>query len=60
MSTTYTATPRTTSIGSLIRPVLAPAALAAVATPTVAAAGLAAGISLDVGGAPIPVQGSPC
>jgi hypothetical protein len=56
MSATYTATPRTTT-GSLITTGVAAAALAAVATPTVAAAGRAAGISLDVGGAPIPVQG---
>jgi len=56
MTATYTA-PRTTSTGSLLTTGVAAAALASVATPIVAAAGRAAGIGLDVGGAPIPVQG---
>ena len=59
--TTYTATaPRvtsTTSIGSLLGAGLVATALASGATSIVAAAGNAAGISLDIAGAPIPVQG---
>jgi uncharacterized protein DUF6069 len=57
MSATYTATPRVTTTGSLIATGVVAAALASGATPIVAAAGRAAGIGLDVGGAPIPVQG---
>ena len=48
---------RTSTTGSLILTGLGATAAATVATPIVAAAGLAAGISLDVGGAPIPVPG---
>ena len=47
MSTTIIAAPRVTSTRSLL----------GAATPVVAAAGLAAGISLDIAGAPIPVPG---
>src|SRR5204862_389173 len=43
--------------GSLVGTGALATALACVATPTVAAAGSATGISLDVGGAPIPVLG---
>ena len=58
MSATYTTVPGvTTTTGSLIGAGVVATALAGVATPTVAAAGQAAGISLDIGGAPIPVQG---
>jgi hypothetical protein len=57
MTATYTAAPRSTSTGSLLTTGVAAAALASGATPIVAAAGRAAGIGLDVGGAPIPVQG---
>jgi hypothetical protein len=56
MTATYTA-PRSTTTGSLLTTGVAATALASVATPIVAAAGRAAGIGLDVGGAPIPVQG---
>jgi Family of unknown function (DUF6069) len=56
MSATYTAAHPAT-IGSLLgRGVLA-TVIATAATPVVAAAGQAIGISLDVGGAPIPVLG---
>jgi hypothetical protein len=55
---TATATaPRTSTLGSLVLTGLAATAAASVATPVVAAAGHAAGISLDIGGAPIPVLG---
>jgi hypothetical protein len=58
MSATYTTVPGvTTTTGSLIGAGVVATALASVATSTVAAAGHAAGISLDIGGAPIPVQG---
>ena len=58
MSATYTTVPGvTTTTGSLIGAGVVATALASVATSIVAAAGHAAGISLDVGGAPIPVQG---
>jgi hypothetical protein len=59
MSATHTAVPSaaTTTTGSLVGTGLAAAALASVATAIVAAAGNAAGISLEVGGAPIPVPG---
>ena len=59
-TTTYTATaaPRVTaSTGSLVGHGLGATVLASGATMAVAAAGQAAGISLDVGGAPIPVPG---
>ena len=55
--TTTPAAPRSTSTGSLLTTGVAAAALASIATPIVAVAGRAAGIGLDVGGAPIPVQG---
>jgi Family of unknown function (DUF6069) len=57
MTATYTTAARSTSTGSLLTAGVAAAALASGATPIVAAAGRAAGIGLDVGGAPIPVQG---
>jgi hypothetical protein len=59
MSATYTTTVPgvTTTTGSLIGAGVVATALASVATSIVAAAGQAAGISLDIGGAPIPVQG---
>ena len=58
MSAIATATaPRTSTLGSLVVTGLAATAAASVATPLVAAAGHAAGISLDIGGAPIPVLG---
>ncbi|HWM06355.1 MAG TPA: DUF6069 family protein [Actinophytocola sp.] len=58
MSATYTTVPGvTTTTGSLIGAGVVATALASVATSFVAAAGHAAGISLDIGGAPIPVQG---
>jgi len=47
----------TTSTGSLLVGGVVATALASVATPVVAAAGNAAGISLDIAGAPIPVPG---
>ena len=49
--------PRTSTLSSLVVTGLAATAAASVATPLVAAAGHAAGISLDIGGAPIPVLG---
>lgn len=58
MSATRTAVPSVTArTGSLTRTGVAAAVLASGATTAVAAAGHAAGISLDVGGAPIPVLG---
>jgi hypothetical protein len=58
MSATYNTVPGvTTTTGSLIGAGVVATALASVATSIVAAAGHAAGISLDIGGAPIPVQG---
>lgn len=58
MSATAIATaPRTSTTGSLVLAGLGATAAASVATPVVAAAGHAAGISLDIGGAPIPVLG---
>jgi hypothetical protein len=58
MSATYTTVPGvTTTTGSLIGAGVVATALASVATSIVAASGHAAGISLDIGGAPIPVQG---
>jgi len=57
MSATATTTPRATTTTSLLLNGVVATALASVATPIVAAAGNAAGISLNVGGAPIPVPG---
>jgi hypothetical protein len=54
VNTTRTAT---STIGSLIGYGVAGTAAATAATMTVAAVGQAAGISLDMGGAPIPVTG---
>ena len=59
-TTTYTATAAphvTASTASLVGHGLGTTVLASGATVAVAAAGQAAGISLDVGGAPIPVLG---
>ncbi|MEV4132161.1 DUF6069 family protein [Dactylosporangium sp. NPDC049742] len=56
MSATVTTT-RTSTTGSLVGTGLVAIALASGATAAVAAAGNAAGISLDVSGAPIPVAG---
>ena len=58
MTTTANTTRAATStIGALLRAGVAAAAAASAATMTVAAVGHAAGISLDVSGAPIPVPG---
>jgi hypothetical protein len=58
MSTTVNTTRTATStVGALIGSGVAAAAAASVATMTVAAVGHAAGISLDMSGAPIPVMG---
>lgn len=57
MTAIATTTRRTSTLGSLVLSGLAATAAASVATPVVAAAGHAAGISLDIGGAPIPVLG---
>jgi hypothetical protein len=58
MSATYIAAPRvTTTTGSLLGSGVVATALASGATSIVAAAGNAAGISLDIAGAPIPVLG---
>ena len=58
MSATNTTVPSiSATTGSLVATGVAAAALASGATTIVAAAGNAAGISLDVGGAPIPVLG---
>jgi hypothetical protein len=54
---TATLTTTTRSTGSLVVAGLAATAVASIGTSTVAAAGSAAGISLDVSGAPIPVPG---
>jgi hypothetical protein len=54
LSTSHVVKPST---GALTRTGVAAAAVASAATMTVAATGHAAGISLDMGGAPIPVQG---
>lgn len=56
MTATLTTTGRR-STGSLVATGLAATAVAAVATSSIAAVGSAAGISLDVSGAPIPVSG---
>jgi Family of unknown function (DUF6069) len=56
MSATHTTVPASTSTtGSLARTGVVAAALASGATTIVAAVGSAAGISLDVGGAPLPL-----
>jgi len=58
MSTTIiAAAPRITSTRSLLAAGAVATVVASAATPVVAAAGLAAGISLDIAGAPIPVPG---
>ncbi|WP_328849958.1 DUF6069 family protein [Micromonospora zamorensis] len=58
MTSTATTTPTTTStFGVLIRTGLIATVAASAATMAVAAVGHAAGISLDVAGAPIPVTG---
>jgi hypothetical protein len=57
MSTTIIAAPRVTSTRSLLGAGAVATVVASAATPVVAAAGLAAGISLDIAGAPIPVPG---
>ena len=57
MSAIAATAPRTSTTGSLILTGLVATAAASVATPVVAAAGHAAGISLEIGGAPIPVLG---
>jgi Family of unknown function (DUF6069) len=58
MSATYPAVPSVTApTGSLVGTGVIAAALASGTTTIVAAAGHAVGISLDVGGAPIPVLG---
>jgi hypothetical protein len=54
---TITTARHTSTTGSLILTGLVATAAASVATPIVAAAGHAAGISLEIGGAPIPVVG---
>ena len=54
---TATLATTTRSTGSLVMAGLAATAVASIGTSTVAAAGSAAGISLDVSGAPIPVPG---
>ncbi|MFF3866421.1 DUF6069 family protein [Micromonospora sp. NPDC001898] len=58
MTTTRTAAPRaTTGARSMLVAGVAATAVASLATTLVAAAGHAAGISLDISGAPIPVVG---
>ncbi|MFG2050027.1 DUF6069 family protein [Micromonospora sp. NPDC048935] len=58
MTTTATTAPTTTStVGALIRAGIAATVAASAATMAVAAVGRAAGISLDVADAPIPVSG---
>lgn len=54
---TATSTTATPSLGALTATGAVAAVAASVATMTVAAVGHAAGVSLDVGGAPIPVSG---
>jgi Family of unknown function (DUF6069) len=56
-TTTIAAAPRVTSTRSLLGTGVVATVLATVATPVVAAAGHAAGISLDIGGASIPLLG---
>ncbi|WP_410812576.1 DUF6069 family protein [Micromonospora sp. 067-2] len=58
MTTTANTTPAATpTVGALIRTGVVATVAASAATTAVAAAGHAGGISLDVGGAPIPVAG---
>ncbi len=57
MSTTIIAAPRVASTRSLLGAGAVATVVASAATPVVAAAGRAAGISLDIAGAPIPVLG---
>ncbi|MFG1658221.1 DUF6069 family protein [Micromonospora chersina] len=58
MTTTANTTPATTSsFGVMIRNGVLAAIAASAATMAIAAAGHAAGVSLDLGGAPIPVAG---
>ncbi|WP_405060415.1 DUF6069 family protein [Kribbella sp. NBC_01505] len=57
LSTVSTATTNAPSVGRLLRDGVVASVLAAVATAAVAGAGQAAGISLNVSGAPIPVVG---
>jgi hypothetical protein len=57
MTATLLDTPRTPARTGLVPTGLAATALAALATTTVAAVGSAAGISLDMGGEPVPVLG---
>jgi hypothetical protein len=57
MTTTVNPTRAASSIGALIGTGAAATAVASAATMTVAAVGHAAGISLDMAGAPIPVTG---
>lgn len=58
MSATYTTVPAVTArTGSLLGTGVAAAAVASAATAAVAGVGNAAGISLDLGGASIPLQG---
>jgi len=58
MSATDTTVPAISSTtGSLVKTGIVAAVLASAATTVVAAAGNAAGVSLDIGGAPLPVSG---
>lgn len=57
MTSTVTTTRATSSTRTLIGAGIAAAAVASAATMTVAAVGHAAGVSLEVSGAPIPVSG---
>ncbi len=57
MSVDYTATTAVPAAGALVRRGALAAVAAGIATPAVAAAGQAAGISLEVAGTPIPVAG---
>jgi hypothetical protein len=56
-ATDTTVTASTSTTGSLVRTGVVAAVLASGATTIIAAVGSAAGISLDVGGAPLPVAG---
>ena len=57
MSTTIIAAPRVASTRSVLGSGVVATAVATAATPVVAATGRAAGISLDIAGAPIPLLG---
>ena len=57
MTAIATAAPRTTSTRTLLGTGVAATVAASIATPAVAEAGLAAGISLDIGGVAIPLVG---